>query len=205
MRLRARSGSARHGRACRRGRRAHESSVDLWFAQNATWRLLERLPELRRRSKAVMRGRNSSSRSRAARAHAAPRSTGMTDQVDPKSFADLAADTAVTADPDVAGRYHLTLPDHWDYLLPSGGVVMTAALRAAEAHLGDPTLGSPRATTIFASPIHPGKCIADVHVIRRGGSAAQVRVDLAPPAGEGRRAGPRASSRRSCASARART
>ena len=27
------------------------SSVDLWFAQNATWRLLERVPELRRRSK----------------------------------------------------------------------------------------------------------------------------------------------------------
>ncbi len=27
------------------------SSVDLWFPQNATWRLLERLPELRRRAK----------------------------------------------------------------------------------------------------------------------------------------------------------
>ena len=24
------------------------------------------------------------------------------------------------------------MPDHWDYLLPSGGVVMTAALRAAK-------------------------------------------------------------------------
>jgi hypothetical protein len=29
-----------------------KSSVDLWFAQNATWRLLERLPDLRRRAKA---------------------------------------------------------------------------------------------------------------------------------------------------------
>ena len=28
-----------------------KSSVDLWFAQNATWRLLERLPELRARAK----------------------------------------------------------------------------------------------------------------------------------------------------------
>ena len=28
-----------------------KSSVDLWFAQNATWRLLERMPELRRRAK----------------------------------------------------------------------------------------------------------------------------------------------------------
>ena len=92
------------------------------------------------------------------------------------SFADLAADTAVRADESVPGRYHLTLPDHWDYLLPSGGVVMTAALRAAEAHIGDPTMRLASATTVFASPIHPGKCIADVHVIRRGNAAAQVRV-----------------------------
>ncbi|MEO7729684.1 MAG: hypothetical protein ABIY55_01840 [Kofleriaceae bacterium] len=28
------------------------SAVDLWFAQNATWRLLDRLPELRRRGHA---------------------------------------------------------------------------------------------------------------------------------------------------------
>jgi acyl-CoA thioesterase len=92
------------------------------------------------------------------------------------SFADLAVDTAVRADPDVPGRYHLNLPDHWDYLLPSGGMVMTAALRAAEAHVADPTLRLISATTIFASPIHPGRCVADVHVIRRGGSTAQVRV-----------------------------
>lgn len=94
------------------------------------------------------------------------------------SFADLAVDTAVRADPDVAGRYHVTLPDHWDYLLPSGGVVMTCALRAAEAHVADPALRLASATTIFASPIHPGHCIADVHMIRRGGSTAQVRVIL---------------------------
>lgn len=90
--------------------------------------------------------------------------------------ADLAADTAVQPDADVPGRYHVTLPDHWDYLLPSGGVVMTAALRAAQTHLADPQLRLASATTIFASPIHPGRCIADVHVIRRGGNAAQVRV-----------------------------
>ena len=28
------------------------SAVDLWFAQNATWRLLSRLPDLRRRADA---------------------------------------------------------------------------------------------------------------------------------------------------------
>jgi acyl-CoA thioesterase len=92
------------------------------------------------------------------------------------SSADLAADTRVTPDPGLASRYHVTLPGHWDYLLPSGGVVMTCALRAAEAYLADPTLRLASATTIFASPIHPGRLVADVHVIRRGGSTAQARV-----------------------------
>lgn len=92
------------------------------------------------------------------------------------SFADLAADTAVTPDASVAGRFHLNLPGNWDYLLPSGGVVMTCALRAAEAHIADPALRLASATTIFASPIHPGRLVADVHVIRRGGSTIQLRV-----------------------------
>jgi len=92
--------------------------------------------------------------------------------------ADLAADTAVYADPDTPGRYHLSLPDHWDYLMPSGGVVMTCALRAAEAALGEPVLRLASATTIFCSPIHAGKQIADVTILRRGGATAQVRVAL---------------------------
>lgn len=98
--------------------------------------------------------------------------------------ADLAADTAVHPDPETPGRYHLTLPDHWDYLLPSGGAVMTCALRAAEAALGEPLLRLASATAIFCTPIHSGKLVADVTVLRRGGSAAQVRVWLrhaAPP------------------------
>lgn len=92
--------------------------------------------------------------------------------------ADLRVDTAVRADPDVPGRYHVTLPNHWDYMNPSGGVVMTCALRAAAAELADPELRFGSATTIFASPIHVGPLVADVHVIRRGKSASQVRVML---------------------------
>ncbi|HUJ63612.1 MAG TPA: thioesterase family protein [Kofleriaceae bacterium] len=94
------------------------------------------------------------------------------------AFADLAVDTAVRADPDVPGRYRVALPDHWDYLLPSGGVVMTCALRAAAAELADPGLRLASATTVFATPIHPGPLVADVAMIRRGNSAAQVRVAL---------------------------
>lgn len=93
-------------------------------------------------------------------------------------YADLAADTAVRADETTPGRYHVVLPNHWDYVLPSGGVVMTAALRAAQAELGEPLLRLASATTIFCTPIRPTALIADVTTLRRGGSTAQVRVAL---------------------------
>lgn len=98
--------------------------------------------------------------------------------------ADLAADTAVRADPATPGRYHLTLPDHWDYLMPSGGVVMTCALRVAEAAVGDPQLRFVSATTIFCTPIKNGPLVADAVVLRRGGSTAQIRVALRDGSGE---------------------
>jgi acyl-CoA thioesterase len=98
--------------------------------------------------------------------------------------ADLAVDTAVRADPEIAGRYHIALPDHWDFLMPSGGVVMTCALRAAEAALGDPALRLASATTIFCSPIKNGPLTADVVTLRRGGSTAQLRVALRDGSGE---------------------
>jgi acyl-CoA thioesterase len=93
--------------------------------------------------------------------------------------ADLAHDTAVRADPSTPGRYRIDLPSHWSYILPSGGVAMTAALRAAEAHLAEPPLRLASATTIFTTPIEAGELVADVHVIRRGRTATQVRVALA--------------------------
>jgi acyl-CoA thioesterase len=92
--------------------------------------------------------------------------------------ADLAADTAVRADAEVADRFHIALPDHWDYLAPSGGVVTTCALRAAAAAIGDPELRLGSATAIFATPIRSGALACDARVIRRGGATAQVRVEL---------------------------
>jgi len=98
--------------------------------------------------------------------------------------ADLAADTAVRADPQAPGRYHIALPDHWDFLMPSGGVVMTCALRAAAAELAEPQLRFASATTIFCTPIRNGPLVVDVTVLRRGASAAQVRVALRDGSGE---------------------
>ena len=98
--------------------------------------------------------------------------------------ADLAVDTAVRADPGTPGRYHILLPDHGDFLMPSGGVVMTCALRAAEAELRDPALRLASATTIFCTPIRNGPLVADTIVLRRGGSTAQLRVALRDSTGE---------------------
>jgi acyl-CoA thioesterase len=98
--------------------------------------------------------------------------------------ADLAADTAVHADPTTPGRYHVTLPDHWDFLMPSGGVLMTCALRAAVAELGDPALRFASATTIFCTPISNGPLVLDAFVLRRGGTTAQIRVALRDRSGQ---------------------
>lgn len=92
--------------------------------------------------------------------------------------ADLAHDTQVVRDPDVAGRYHARLPNHWDYLLPSGGVVMTLALRAAQAELAEPELRLISATSIFCKPVPAAACRLDVTVLRRGATVAQVRTSL---------------------------
>jgi acyl-CoA thioesterase len=98
--------------------------------------------------------------------------------------ADLVADTAVRADPVTPGRYHVALPDHWDFLLPSGGVVMACAARAAIAELGEPELRFASASTMFCTPIKNGALVADVVVLRRGGATAQVRVALRDASGE---------------------
>jgi acyl-CoA thioesterase len=61
---------------------------------------------------------------------------------------------------------------------------MTCALRAAEAAVGAPLLRLASTTAVFCTPIHPGPLVADVTVLRRGGSTAQLRVWLrhaAPP------------------------
>jgi acyl-CoA thioesterase len=90
--------------------------------------------------------------------------------------ADLAHDTAPVR--TAPGRYHVDLPATWSYLHPSGGVVVTAALRAARAELDDDALRLASTTTVFCAPIEAGALGAEVTVLRRGKSTAQVRVSL---------------------------
>lgn len=95
---------------------------------------------------------------------------------------DLAIDTAVTS--VGAGRYTCELPRHWDYLTPSGGVLMTVALRAIAAELteaAEPGKAPQRpvsATTIFCAPVLAGAIEIEVTVLRRGTLASQARASL---------------------------
>jgi hypothetical protein len=45
---------------------------------------------------------------------------------------DIRADTALTEDPERAGRFQANIPDGWKVVYIFGGVSMDAALRAME-------------------------------------------------------------------------
>jgi acyl-CoA thioesterase len=92
--------------------------------------------------------------------------------------ADFARDTTVTALPSAPGWYTADLPDSWSFRTPSGGVLMTIALRAMQAELRDPALIVRSANTLFCSPVPAGPLEIRVEVLRRGSAAAQMRAGL---------------------------
>jgi acyl-CoA thioesterase len=91
---------------------------------------------------------------------------------------DLAADTAVTQLRAAPGWYTADLPPQWNFRTPSGGVLMTVAMRAMAAELADPALRPVSANTHFCSPVPAGPLEIRVEVLRRGNLAAQVRAQL---------------------------
>lgn len=91
---------------------------------------------------------------------------------------DLAADTAVTPVPKVPGQYTSLLPDHWNYINPCGGVLLTLALRAMTRELEGSGLTLLSATTAFCQPVLAGEVVVDVTVLRKGDAAAQVRASM---------------------------
>src|SRR3954449_12505795 len=91
---------------------------------------------------------------------------------------DLRVDTALTPDPDVAGRFHATIPDDWKVVYIFGGVSMYTALRAMREALGRPELTLVTANAIFLAPVPPGPVTVDVEVLRDGRTASQVAADL---------------------------
>jgi acyl-CoA thioesterase len=91
---------------------------------------------------------------------------------------DLAHDTAVTCLNAAPGWYTAELCDAWDFRTPSGGVLMTVAMRAMQAELADPDLRPLSANTHFCSPVPAGPLEVRVEVLRHGGAAAQIRAQL---------------------------
>lgn len=91
---------------------------------------------------------------------------------------DLTQDTAVTRLNAAPGWYTADLPTAWDFRSPSGGVLMTVAMRAMQAELDDPGLLPLSANTHFCSPVPAGPLEVRVEVLRHGNVAAQVRASL---------------------------
>jgi acyl-CoA thioesterase len=98
---------------------------------------------------------------------------------------DLLRDTTLEPDPDRPGRYCGAIPEAWKVMYAFGGVTMTAALRAMEAHLDRPDLQLVTANAIFCAPVHCGPVAVDVEVLRNGRTAAQVGSNLFVPGTDG--------------------
>lgn len=91
---------------------------------------------------------------------------------------DLATNTAVTRLNAAPGWYTADLPPAWNFQTPSGGVLMTVAMRAMEAELGDTAFRPVSANTHFCSPVPAGPLEIRVEVLRHGNVAAQLRAQL---------------------------
>jgi acyl-CoA thioesterase len=90
----------------------------------------------------------------------------------------LAAASAVNRLRSAPGWYTCELCSDWNFMTPSGGVLMSIALRAMQAELDDPELRPLSANTLFMSPVPAGPMEIRVEVLRRGGVAAQLRAEL---------------------------
>jgi acyl-CoA thioesterase len=92
--------------------------------------------------------------------------------------ADLSLDTAVHRLAGAIGWYTASLPESWSYATPSGGVLMTVAMRAMQAEIADASFRPTSATALFCSPVPAGPLEIRVEVLRRGNAATQVRAAL---------------------------
>ena len=91
---------------------------------------------------------------------------------------DLARDTSVTRLKAAPGWYTASLGPEWNFQTPSGGVLMTIAMRAMYEELGDDDLRPLSANTHFCSPVPAGPLEVRVEILRHGRAAAQVRAQL---------------------------
>ena len=96
-------------------------------------------------------------------------------------------DSAVVADPSLAGRFLADIPATWSAPnVPQGGISLAAATRAMGDALGDTPMVLRSVSCVFAEPVESGAAEIDVTVLRQGRSVAQVSATMRTP---GRHAG----------------
>ena len=91
---------------------------------------------------------------------------------------DLALDTRVQRLGVAPGWYTANLSAAWDIRTPSGGTLMTVAMRAMQEELADPALRPLSAHTHFCSPVPAGPLEVRVEILRHGKAVAQIRAQL---------------------------
>ena len=90
----------------------------------------------------------------------------------------FAADTTLTPDPDVPGRYRGTLSNNWNVLYVFGGMSMAIAVNAARQALAQKDFELLTATASFLSPLKAGDLTLDTRVLRAGKGSEQISVEL---------------------------
>jgi hypothetical protein len=100
--------------------------------------------------------------------------------------------TALIADAEVAGRYHVDVSPDWNCpTVPQGGIMSVLAARAMELELARALDGNGSArggggvgqtlrslTTVYAAAVPAGPVVVDVTVLRRGRSMSQLTATL---------------------------
>ncbi|MCX4094421.1 thioesterase family protein [Nocardia sp. alder85J] len=98
----------------------------------------------------------------------------------PSSFS---TETALVADPAVAGRFATVLSGDWNApVYTHGGITTALAVRAMQQQFEQPLRS---VHTLFVSPVPPGPVTVDVTVLRRGRSVSQAVATLRTEAGTG--------------------
>jgi acyl-CoA thioesterase len=85
-------------------------------------------------------------------------------------------------EPRSNGSYVAHIGEEWNCpVVPHGGLVTAAALRAMAAELGDPEQSLRSVTSVFAAQVLPGDIEIDVSVLRRGRSLTQFAAAVHNP------------------------
>ena len=85
-------------------------------------------------------------------------------------------------EPRPGGGFVAHIGEEWNCpVVPHGGLVTAAALRAMAAEVGDPEQSLRSVTSVFAAPVQPGAVEIDVSVLRRGRSLTQFAATVRNP------------------------